>query len=302
MGPTASGKSALALALAERLPVEIVSVDSAQVYQGMDIGTAKPDRATRERVAHHLVDLIPPTASYSAQRFVDDALAAIAAVRSRGGIPLLVGGTMLYFKTLLEGLSRLPPADPEIRRQLEARAREEGWPALHAELARIDAITAARLERTDAQRIQRALEVYLSSGVPLSRLHGRRDPPAGLGRHLAIALLPDRARLHDVIAARFDAMLRAGLVAEVEALRARHDLRADLPAMRCVGYRQVWDVLEGHAPSETLRERGIAATRQLAKRQFTWLRALPAQAVDPWAPRTVESVHDAILDAAAAAL
>ncbi len=302
MGPTASGKSALALALAARLPVEIVSVDSAQVYQGMDIGTAKPDRATREAVPHHLLDLIAPTEAYSAQRFIDDAVAAIAGIRARGRVPLLVGGTMLYFKALLEGLSQLPPANAAVREELEDRARRNGWPALHAELAGVDPITAARLEPADAQRIQRALEVFMTTGVPLSRLHGGRHRPAGLGHLLAIALLPDRAHLHASIAERFEAMLRAGLVDEVEALRARYALRADLPAMRCVGYRQVWQTLEGEASHQTLRDRGIAATRQLAKRQFTWLRTLPARAVDPRAPRAIDVVHDLILEASAAAL
>jgi tRNA dimethylallyltransferase len=285
MGPTASGKSALALELAARLPAEIVSVDSAQVYRGMDIGTAKPDAVVRRRVAHHLIDIIDPTEAYSAARFRADALAAVAAIRARGHVPLLVGGTMLYFKALLEGLSALPPADPAIRAQLDARAAREGWPALHAELARVDPATAARLEPTDAQRIQRGLEVFAATGTPLSQLQGAREAGAGLGPVVPIALLPpDRARLHAAIAQRFDAMLAAGLVDELRALRTRHALTADLPSMRCVGYRQAWALLDGAIDAPTLRATGIAATRQLAKRQFTWLRALPASPFDATSP------------------
>jgi tRNA dimethylallyltransferase len=284
MGPTASGKSAIALELALVLPVEIVSVDSAQVYRGMDIGTAKPDAPTRARVAHHLVDLIDPDQSYSAARFRADALAAMAGIRSRGRIPLLVGGTMLYFKALREGLSRLPQADAGVRKELDDRAAAEGWPALHAELARVDPATAARLKKTDSQRIQRALEVFRISGTPLSALQGAReafDAPD----FMAIALVPsDRAESHRRIAERFDAMLAAGLIEEVRALRQRHELTAAMPSMRCVGYRQVWDVLEGTQTQRDLRDRGIAATRQLAKRQLTWLRSTPAKTLDCLAP------------------
>jgi tRNA dimethylallyltransferase len=291
MGPTASGKSALALALAQRMPAEIVSVDSAQVYRGMDIGTAKPDAEARRRVPHHLIDVIDPTEAYSAARFRADALAAVAAIRGRGRVPLLVGGTMLYFKALLEGLSALPPADPAIRTALDARAAREGWPALHAELARVDPPTAARLEPTDAQRIQRALEVYAATGTPLSRLQGAREGGAGLGPVVAIALLPpDRVRLHAAIAERFDAMLSGGLVDELRGLRARHALAPELPSMRCVGYRQAWAYLDGAIDAPTLRATGIAATRQLAKRQFTWLRALPAIPVDATAPALLADV------------
>ena len=300
MGPTASGKSALAAALAAHLPLEIVSVDSAQVYRDMDVGTAKPDAATRAAIPHHLIDMLLPTEAYSAQRFVTDALAAVAAIRARGRIPLLVGGTMLYFKALLAGLSDLPPANPTVRAELDAEAARRGWPALHAVLATVDPATAARLDPNDAQRIQRALEVHRTTGVPLSALQGRRQPAAGLGAHVVLALLPaDRARLHAAIATRFDTMLGAGLVAEVERLRASYALRADLPSMRAVGYRQVWDTLEGYAPAGTLRDRGIAATRQLAKRQITWLRAMPAQALDPWAPGTLDAFMDTILATAA---
>jgi tRNA dimethylallyltransferase len=296
MGPTASGKSALALELAQLLPIEIVSVDSAQVYRGMDIGTAKPDAAARARVAHHLVDLIDPDQSYSAARFRVDALAAIAGIRSRGRIPLLVGGTMLYFKALREGLSRLPQADARLRKELDDRAAAAGWPALHAELARVDPATAARLSTTDSQRIQRALEVFHISGTPLSALQGARrsDDAPDL---LAIALVPsDRAELHRRIAARFDAMLAEGLVEEVRALRQRFSLTGSMPSMRCVGYRQIWDVLEGAQAPRDLRERGIAATRQLAKRQLTWLRSMQAQTLDclaPGLPRKIAELVDA---------
>jgi tRNA dimethylallyltransferase len=280
MGPTASGKSAVALELAQRLPLEIVSVDSAQVYRGMDIGTAKPDLRTRAQVPHHLVDVIDPDSAYSAARFRVDALAAIAAIRARGRAALLVGGTMLYFKALREGLSALPGADPGIRARLDARAAAEGWPALHAELARVDPVTAARLEPTDSQRIQRALEVHAISGRPLSTLHGTRSA-GDIAGALAFALMPtDRGDLHRSIARRFEAMLAAGLVDELRALRARFALRPELPSMRCVGYRQAWEFLDGVGDLSGLRERGIAATRQLAKRQFTWLRSTQATAFD----------------------
>jgi tRNA dimethylallyltransferase len=280
MGPTASGKSEVALELARLLPSEIVSVDSAQVYRGMDIGTAKPDAKTRERIPHHLVDVIDPDEAYSAARFRADALAAIAAIHGRGHISLLVGGTMLYFKAFREGLSALPSADPAVRARLDARATAEGWPALHAELARIDPATAARLKARDAQRIQRALEVYELSGRPLSALQGTREPGSVMD-YLAFALIPaDRAELHRRIAERFDAMLAAGLIDEVRRLRERYALRADMSSMRCVGYRQVLQYLDGNDDRETLRARGVAATRQLAKRQLTWLRSTDAEALE----------------------
>jgi tRNA dimethylallyltransferase len=283
MGPTASGKSAIALELAQSLPVEIVSVDSAQVYRGMDIGTAKPDATTRARVSHHLIDLIEPDQSYSAARFRADALAAMAHIRARGHIPLLVGGTMLYFKALREGLSSLPQADALVRGDLDDRAAAAGWPALHAELARVDPATAARLDPNDSQRIQRALEVYRLSGVPLSTLQGARDAGdvSDAEDFLAIALVPsDRAELHRRIAMRFDAMLAQGLMDELQTLRQRYRLTASMPSMRCVGYRQAWQVLEGEQTPASLRERGIAATRQLAKRQLTWLRSISAHKLD----------------------
>jgi len=281
MGPTASGKSALALALAERFAGEIVSVDSAQIYRGLDIGSAKPDAATRARVPHHLIDVIDPTEAYSAARFARDARAAVADIRLRGRVPILVGGTMLYFKALSEGLSDLPEADQALRARLDERAAKQGWPALHAELERVDPATAARLEPGDAQRIQRALEVWELAGVPLSSLQGhRRSEP--LGRTLRLAIVPsDRARLHDAIARRFEAMLSAGLVDELRRLRERYRLAPELPSMRCIGYRQAWAYLEGELDLATLRARAIAATRQLAKRQFTWLRSTEARPFDP---------------------
>jgi len=280
MGPTASGKSEAALELARRLPLEIVSVDSAQVYRGMDIGTAKPDADIRSRIPHHLIDLIDPDEAYSAARFRADALAAIAAILARGRVALLVGGTMLYFKALREGLSALPSADPALRARIDARAAQRGWPALHAELARVDPATAARLKTADAQRIQRALEVYELSGRPLSALQGARES-SGIADQQAFALVPsDRAELHRRIAERFDAMLAAGLIDEVRSLRSRFALRADMPSMRCVGYRQVWQFLEGECDRATLRARGVAATRQLAKRQLTWLRSMDAEPLE----------------------
>ncbi len=276
-GPTASGKSAIALALAGALeqPVEIVSVDSAQVYRSMDIGTAKPSAGQRAAVPHHLIDIIDPSQSYSAARFVADARRAIADINARGRIALLVGGTMLYFKALLHGLDALPGADPALRARLDAQAAAQGWPALHAELARIDPATAARLAPGDAQRIQRALEVFHLSGRPLSALHGNSTQPPFAAP--LIALEPrDRAWLHARIAERFRDMLAAGLVDEVRGLRARGDLHAATPAMRCVGYRQTWEALERDELA-MLPERAIAATRQLAKRQLTWLRAMPGR-------------------------
>lgn len=290
MGPTASGKSAVAMELVARLPMEIVSVDSAQVYRGMDVGTAKPDVAMRDRVRHHLIDLIDPDEAYSAARFRADALAAMADIRARGNIPLLVGGTMLYFKALREGLSNLPPADAAIRARLDSRAAERGWAALHAELARIDPKTAARLDPTDSQRIQRALEVHELSGRPLSALQGERQrhPESDL---LALALIPhDRAQLHQRIAARFDAMLAAGLVDELIGLRRHFRLVESMPSMRCVGYRQAWRFIDGDGDREALRERGVAATRQLARRQLTWLRSLEVQTFDAFAPRPALAV------------
>ncbi len=283
MGPTASGKSALAMALAQRFDGEIVSVDSAQVYRGMDIGTAKPSRDEQSAVPHHLLDLLDPTQSYSAAMFVRDAQAAIAGIRARGRLPILAGGTMLYFNALQQGLSALPVADPGVRADLAAQAARDGWPSMHAELARVDPVTAARLPPMDAQRIQRALEVFRVTGQPLSALQGHRAMASAVpGASVALALVPgDRARLHADIARRFDTMLAQGLVEEVQGLRERFVLTPELPSMRCVGYRQAWQFQEGSINGLELREQGIAATRQLAKRQLTWLRSTVADAVDP---------------------
>ena len=294
MGPTASGKSALALELAARLCGEIVTVDSAQVYRGMDIGTAKPAAADRARIAHHLIDIVDPTQPYSAAAFVRDAKACVADIRARGNVPILCGGTMLYFKALREGLSALPPANADVRAYLDRRAADEGWPALHAELARIDPVTAARLAPTDAQRIQRALEVHSLSGQPLSALQGKREYPADatLGPTLPVALIPEsRAELHATIALRFHAMLDAGLVDEVRDLRRRFALSPEMPSMRCVGYRQSWQYLDGAIDIAQLRETGIAATRQLAKRQLTWLRATPTTVFDTALPGLADVVY-----------
>jgi tRNA dimethylallyltransferase len=272
-GPTASGKSAFALALADAVPLEIVSVDSAQVYRGMDIGTAKPSAAERARVPHHLIDIVEPSERYSAARFAADAARLIGEINARGRAALLVGGTMLYIKALLDGLDALPEGDADVRAALDAEAAALGWPALHARLAQVDPVSAQRLEPNDAQRIQRALEVWQLTGRPLSQALGQRVQP-GLPLPL-LALEPlSRAWLHERIATRFHSMLRGGLVDEVRALRARGGLHASLPSMRCVGYRQVWQALDADDLS-TLAERGIAATRQLAKRQLTWLRRMP---------------------------
>ncbi|HEY6241133.1 MAG TPA: tRNA (adenosine(37)-N6)-dimethylallyltransferase MiaA, partial [Burkholderiales bacterium] len=272
--PTASGKSALAAALARRFPVEIVSVDSAQVYRGMDIGTAKPSPAERRAVPHHLIDILDPTESYSAAQFREDATPLIRDISARGRTPLLVGGTMLYFKALREGLSELPESDAAVRAQIDAKAAERGWPALHKELTRVDPATAARLKPNDAQRIQRALEIHRVTGKPMSQLVGRKKSPLPF-RPIELALVPsDRSELHRRIEVRFDAMLERGLVDELRALRKRYALRPGLPSMRCVGYRQAWQYIDGEIGKNELRDRGIFATRQLAKRQLTWLRAM----------------------------
>ena len=290
MGPTACGKTELALKLADLFPLDIVSVDSAQVFRDMDIGTAKPDAATLARYPHRLIDLIGPEERYSAARFRADALREMAGIASRGRVPLLVGGTMLYFKALREGLADLPQADAALRAEIDAQAAALGWPALHAELARLDQATAARLKPTDAQRIQRALEVVRLTGQPLDQLYAASamlHAPLPY-RVLSLALVPqDRTELHRRIAARFKAMLAEGLVEEVEMLRAKYRLDAGLPSMRCVGYRQVWEMLEGRLPRTELRDRGIFATRQFAKRQFTWLRSMGG--IEPFDPLTAEN-------------
>lgn len=284
VGPTASGKTAAALALARALaherPLEIISMDSALVYRQMDIGTAKPSAAEQAEVPHHLIDLIDPAQSYSAAQFRDDALRLIAEIRARGGTPLVVGGTMMYYKVLCEGLNALPSADPEVRAALEDEARREGWPALHARLAQVDPVTAARLAPNDAQRIQRALEVWTVSGQAMSALHAAQRPEPAPYAFVPVALEPsDRGVLHARIAQRFDAMLAQGLVDEVARLRARGDLHPGLPSIRCVGYRQIWSYLDGDIDLPSAREQGIFATRQLCKRQLTWLRSLPARRV-----------------------
>jgi tRNA dimethylallyltransferase len=312
-GPTASGKTAGALALAAVLgkqgqPVEIISVDSALVYRGMDIGTAKPTADERAAVPHHLIDIRDPLQAYSAAEFVQDATRLITEIRARGALPLLVGGTMLYFKALFDGIDDMPAADPEVRARIEAQAAEQGWPALHAELARVDPVTAARLAPGDSQRIQRALEVWQVSGQPLSSFHTTKKGAGSAlpaGASALFSLEPDdRAWLHDRIAQRFDAMLAGGFIDEVQALRARGDLHPDLPSMRCVGYRQVWDELDfiaAQAPGRPinmglLRERGIAATRQLAKRQITWLRSMPQRhAIACDHPHAVAQLVQAVL-------
>lgn len=281
-GPTASGKSAWALALAERLPLEIVSIDSAQVYRGFDIGAAKPDAATRARVPHHLLDLRAPHESFSAGECVAAALDAIAAIRARGRLPLLVGGTMLYFNSLVRGIARLPSADPALRAAIDAEAAERGWPAMHAELAKVDPVAAARIHPNDPQRIQRALEVQRATGVPIS-VWQRDTKPRHALQFARFALVPeDRGRLHANIAARWQAMLDAGFVEEVRALRALPDLPADATSLRAVGYRQLWGHLAGEYDLSQASTLAIAATRQLAKRQITWINADPGwRRLDP---------------------
>ncbi|HEX2012381.1 MAG TPA: tRNA (adenosine(37)-N6)-dimethylallyltransferase MiaA [Roseateles sp.] len=277
-GPTGCGKTAAALALAEFLPVEIISVDSALVYRGMDIGTAKPTAAERAAVPHHLIDILDPRDSYSAAQFARDAKALAAEILARGRLPLLVGGTMLYFKALFDGLSSLPQGDETLRAELDAEAERIGWPGMHAKLAAVDPITAARLAPGDSQRIQRALEVWQLTGRPLSTLHAEQERSAGVDWPLLSLEPQDRAWLHERLAQRFHQMLAQGLVAEVEALRTRGDLSLDLPSMRCVGYRQAWEALDA-GDMRSLPERGIAATRQLAKRQITWLRSMPRRQI-----------------------
>ncbi|GJI96234.1 tRNA dimethylallyltransferase [Duganella caerulea] len=280
MGPTASGKTASALAIAQRIPSEIISVDSALVYRGMDIGTAKPTREERAAAPHHLIDIIDPLDSYSVAQFRNDTLRLVDEIVARGKLPLLVGGTMLYFKGLADGLDDLPGADPALRAELEDEAARVGWPAMHAKLALLDPETAARLAPADAQRIQRALEICTLSGKPMSELLALKEKTELPFELLSFALEPsDRAVLHERIARRFDIMLEEGpdgnLITEVEVLRRRGDLHPGLPSMRCVGYRQAWEYLDGTIDYKTMRETGIIATRQLAKRQLTWLRSMP---------------------------
>jgi tRNA dimethylallyltransferase len=287
-GPTASGKTALALALAQEMPLEIISVDSALIYKGMDIGTAKPTAAELAAVPHHLIDILDPLESYSAARFVSDARRLMAEIHARGRTPLLVGGTMLYVKALIDGLDEIPPAAPEVRAMLDERAAREGWPALHAELCRVDPIVGQRLAPKDSQRIQRALEVFHSTGLPLSHYQRMsqgelpsKQTTAPEGTVMVTLEPQDRHWLHERIGLRYQQMMASGLVDEVKHLRARGDLNLQLPSMRCVGYRQVWEALDegldlsNPAVQLIVAERGAAATRQLAKRQITWLRAMP---------------------------
>lgn len=295
-GPTASGKSAISLQLAQHWPIEIINVDSATIYRGMDIGTAKPNASERAQVAHHLLDILDPSASYSAAQFRTDALALVDDIRNRGRIPLLVGGTMLYFKVLQQGIDDLPAADPDIRAHIEQQAQAIGWPGMHLKLAAVDPITASRLSPNDSQRIGRALEIHEASGLPMSSLIGKsaqsaHDSPAAVPLFM-ISLEPsDRSILHRRIEQRFDQMLSQGLAQEVQALFERDDLHIGLPSIRCVGYRQLWDYLEGNVTLAQAREQAIAATRQLAKRQLTWLRSMPdrhtVDCLSPDAPQQV---------------
>lgn len=290
MGPTGAGKTDAAVALVERLPLEIVSVDSALVYRGMDVGTAKPGPDVLARAPHRLLDVRDPAEQYSAGDFLRDAAEAMREIRARGRVPLLVGGTMLYFRALQAGLASLPPADPELRREIDARGTALGWPALHAELAAVDPAAAARIRPNDSQRIQRALEVYRLTGRPLSELQTQDLRGAVGADYLKLVLAPaDRAVLHARLARRFDAMMERGFLDEVRALHARGDLGPDRPAVRAVGYRQLWAHLDGECSLDEARRHAIHATRQLAKRQLTWLRAESnAEWYDPEAPGVLE--------------
>lgn len=295
-GPTASGKSAAARAIAQRWPVEIINVDSATIYRGMDIGTAKPSTQERVEVTHHLLDIIDPADSYSVASFRRDALQCVRDIQSRGRLPLLVGGTMMYFKALRDGLNDLPAADPEIRKVLESRAAAEGWPAMHTWLKTIDPITAQRLSPNDSQRIGRALEIWQISGQPMSALIGATQPADEPVATITVSLEPlERSLLHARIAERFDQMLELGLLTEVQALHARGDLHPALPSIRCVGYRQLWAMLEGKLDLKQAKEQAISATRQLAKRQITWLRSQPERhIIDACSPSAIDQVVKAI--------
>jgi len=298
MGPTASGKTGVAVELVKHLPVELLSVDSALVFRDMDIGTAKPDAATIARAPHHLIDIINPTEAYSAAAFRHDAMRLMADITQRGKIPLLVGGTMLYFKALQEGLSELPQADPAMRAELDAEIARHGIEYLHGELAKVDAETAARLKPADTQRIQRAMEIYRITGKTMSELIARKQNAKLPCRIISIALVPsDRAQLHARIATRFKAMLELGLVDELRMLRKKYPLHANMTAMRCVGYRQAWQFIDGEIDEAQLLETGIAATRQLAKRQLTWLRAMPDNIeLDCLAPDLAQMVFDKLTE------
>ena len=297
MGPTASGKTAAALAIAQQVPCEIISVDSALVYRGMDIGTAKPSKEELAAVPHHLIDIIDPLESYSVAQFRTDTLRLVADISARGKVPLLVGGTMLYYKGLADGLDDLPGADPALRAQLDKEAARVGWPAMHARLAQVDPETAARLKPADSQRIQRALEIHALSGKPMSELLAQREKEELPFDLVSFALEPsDRAWLHERIARRFDIMLDSGFLDEVKTLRTRGDLHLGLPSIRCVGYRQAWEYLDGTIDYATMRETGIIATRQLCKRQLTWLRSMPERiVVDCCAPDASQQLQRQVL-------
>jgi tRNA dimethylallyltransferase len=297
-GPTASGKSAAARAIAQRWPVEIINVDSATIYRGMDIGTAKPSTQERAEVTHHLLDILDPSDSYSVASFRRDALQCAKDIQSRGHLPLLVGGTMMYFKALRDGLNDLPAADPEIRKVLESRAAAEGWPAMHTWLKTIDPITAQRLSPNDSQRIGRALEIWQISGQPMSALIGATQPADEPVATITVSLEPlERSLLHARIAERFDQMLERGLLTEVQTLHARGDLHPGLPSIRCVGYRQLWSMLAGELDLKQAREQAISATRQLAKRQITWLRSQPTRhIIDACSPSAIDQVVQAIAE------
>lgn len=294
-GPTGTGKSDIAMRLASEFPVEIVSVDSAQVYRGLDIGSAKPSAAERARVPHHLIDLVEPTASYSAGEFVRDAANAIGDIESRGRVPLLVGGTMLYLRSLIGGIANLPQGSSDIRAGIDAEAAAIGWPAMHAKLARVDAVAAGRIHPNDAQRIQRALEVFTTTGERISVLQARTRSP--LAREFrVVALMPtDRARLHTALAQRFESMMSAGFLDEVRRLYERGDLTNEHPAVRAVGYRQLWSHLAGSYPLATGVTRAIAATRQLAKRQMTWLRSMSnVTSFDPYDAQSFVGLRESL--------
>ena len=296
MGPTGAGKSDIALELAQRFPFEIVSVDSAQVYRGMDIGTAKPDLAIREKIPHHLIDIRDPAMSYSAGEFVRDAAEAMRQIWAKGRQPLLVGGTMLYYHALTAGLAELPQADARIREQIDGQAAASGWASLHEELARVDPQAAARIHANDPQRIQRALEVYRATGTPITRLQRNRGSVFEGVEVLEIAVAPrDRSDLHRRIAARFEAMMASGFLGEVRALYERSDLTAEHPSMRAVGYRQAWMFLAGRCGLDEAQEKAVAATRQLAKRQLTWLRRRHTAAwLDSMHPQVASMVISAL--------
>lgn len=305
VGPTGSGKTHLTMSLAEYAKsigstLELISMDSALVYRGLDIGSAKPSKAEQAAVRHHLIDILEPTESYSAARFAKDAKVLCAEIRSRGNIPVVVGGTMLYWRAWAHGLSALPPANPEIRARLDEQGKSIGWPAMHAQLVKVDPLTAERLQPNDSQRVQRALEVYQITGKPMSALLA--DSPSEDGREGSaipgwinlVSLEPsDRSRLHQNLEKRFDEMMANGLIEEVQALKQNQELHADLPAIRSVGYRQVWEYLDGQTDLEQMRYKALAATRQLGKRQLTWLRAITGRKLfDPFNPEQLKAALD----------